>query len=380
MTAPAGNETSASPLSRTHTTKRYNRIKLGLSIVSSSLSFLFLVALMITPASHVIATWASGITPSPYGGLILFAGAIGLAQTIVTLPVSFLSGFIVEHRFHLSNQTFARWAWERMKGALIGAPIGVAVLLILYFCMREWGASWWIPVGCILSLFSFILARLAPTIILPLFYKLTPLEDGPLKDAILGQCSREGLFVNGIFQFDLSKNTKKANAGFTGIGKARRIILGDTLVREFTPDEVESVFAHELGHYKYKHIRIGIVIGIVTTFLGLFVAASLHRWSLSIAGISSITEFAGLPLLAIWLAVFGLVTAPVGNILSRYHERQADRFAVSATGKPGAFASALRKLASMNLADPEPHPLVEFLFYSHPSIGKRIRSVESHAV
>ena len=380
MTAPAGNETSATLLLRTHTTKRYNRIKLGLSILSSVLSFAFLVGLMLTGASRIVATWACGVIAWPYGSLLLFAAAIGLASAVVTLPIGFLSGFVVEHRFELSNQTLARWAWERLKGALIGAPIGVAVLLILYFCMREWGAFWWIPVGGILSLFSFILARLAPTIILPLFYKLTPVEDGPLKEAILGQCSREGLFVNGIFQFDLSKNTKKANAGFTGIGKARRIILGDTLVREFTPDEAASVFAHELGHYKYKHIRTGIVVGIASTFLGLFVAAFLHRWSLSLVGISSITEFAGLPLLALWLAVFGLVTAPAGNILSRLHERQADRFAVAATGNPGAFASALRKLASMNLADPEPHPLVEFLFYSHPSIGKRIRSVESHAV
>ncbi len=378
--APPGNETSASPLSPTHTTKRYNRLKLGLSITSSALSFLFLVGLMVTNASRNVAIWASGLTLSPYGGLMAFAFAIGMAHTLVTLPLSFVSSFVVEHRFKLSNQTLVRWGWERLKAAMIGAPFGVAILLLLYFCMREWGAWWWIPVGGTVSLFSFVLARLAPTLILPLFYRLTPIEDGPLKEAILGQCSRAGLSVNGIFQFNLSKNTRKANAGFTGIGKARRIILGDTLVREFTPDEVESVFAHELGHYKFKHIRTGIIVGIATTFLGLYVAATLHAWSLSLFGVSSITDYTGLPLLGLWLAVFGLVTAPVGNMLSRHHERQADRFAVSATGKPGTFASALRKLAAMNLADAEPHPLVEFLFYSHPSIGKRIRSVESQAV
>ncbi len=377
--APAGNETGASPLTPTRTTKRYNRIKLGLSITSSALSFAYMFVLMSTGASQAVASWVSAFTGSPYVHALAFAFVIGIGQTILTLPLGFTSGFIIEHRYNLSNQTFGRWVWERVKGLMISAPIGILVLLILFFFLTHWGDLWWLPVAAILSLFSLVLARLAPTLILPLFYKLTPLEDGPMKEAILTQCARVKLHVNGIFQFNLSKNTKKANAGFTGIGKAKRIILGDTLVKEFTADEVETVFAHELGHYKFRHVTIGIITGIVTTFLGLYVASVLHAQSLVWFGISSITDIAGLPLLALWLAVFGLVTSPIGNVLSRHHERQADRFAVSATGKASAFASALRKLAAMNLSDPEPHPMVEFLFYSHPSIGKRLRSVESQA-
>ena len=380
MTAPAGNETSASPLSPTRTTKRYNRIKLGLSILSSVLSLAFLIALMASGASRAIAVKVCRVTPSPYVGLLYFAAVIVVVQSLLTFPVSFISGFIVEHRYNLSNQSIGRWAWEKLKGALIGAPIGIVILLVLYYCMREWGRLWWLPVAAILSFFSFVLARLAPTLILPLFYKLTPLEDGPLKKSIFLQCARAGLRVNGIFQFNLSKNTKKANAAFTGIGKARRVILGDTLVNEFTPEEVETVFAHELGHYKFKHIHVGMAVGIVSTFVGLYITSILHAWSLPRFGVFSILDYTGLPLLGLWLALFGIVTSPLGNILSRYHERQADRFAVTATGKPAAFVSALRKLASMNLADPEPHPLVEFLFYSHPSIGKRIRLVESQGV
>ncbi len=380
MTAPAGNETSATLRSLTHTPKRYNRIKLGLSIASSVLSFLVLLALMVTGLSHRIAAWATALTPSPYLGLLAFVVVVGLIHAVVTLPLGFSSGFILEHRFGLSNQTIWRWAWERTKAALVGGPIGIAIVVVLSLCMREWGELWWIPVATVLSLFSFVLARLAPTLLLPLFYRLTPIDDGPLNEAILDQCRRVGLTVNGIYQFNLSKNTKKANAGFTGIGKARRIILGDTLLKDFTTDEVTAVFAHELGHYKYKHIRIGILVGIASTFLGLFVAARAYAWSLPYFNIVSIADFAGLPLLGIWLALFGIVTAPLGNILSRYHERQADRFAVAATEKPATFASALRKLGTMNLADPEPHPLVEFLFYSHPSLGKRLRAVESQAV
>ncbi len=375
--APAGNETAATPLPPTLITKHYNRIKLGLTLVSSILSFAFLLVLVISGGSRALAEWAGRVAPPAYGALFVFAGAVGLAHMVITVPVGFVSSYVVEHRFNLSNQSLFQWAREQAKGFLVGAPIGAVVLAVLYFCMGTWGTLWWLPVAIVLSLLSIVLARLAPTLILPLFYKLTPLDDGPLKEMILSQCATVGLRVNGVFQFDLSKNTKKANAGFTGIGKAKRIILGDTLVHEFTNDEIETVFAHELGHYMHRHITVGMAVGIASTFLGLFLTSVLHRWSIHAIGILSLTDLAGLPLLAVWLAVFGLVTGPAGNILSRHHERQADRFAVTLTGKPAAFANALRRLASMNLADPEPLPLVEFLFYSHPAVGKRIRSVES---
>ncbi|HXF99175.1 MAG TPA: M48 family metalloprotease, partial [Bacteroidota bacterium] len=164
----------------------------------------------------------------------------------------------------------------------------------------------------------------------------------------------------------------------TGIGKAKRIIIGDTLLKNFTEDEIETVFAHELGHYKHKHILIGIAVGVISTYAGLFITAHLYAVSLSWFGFSSITELAALPLLGLWLSIFGLVTSPLGNMLSRKHERDADRYAVRTTGKKAAFVSALRKLAETNLADPQPHPIVEFLFYSHPAIARRIAMVESY--
>ena len=185
-----------------------------------------------------------------------------------------------------------------------------------------------------------------------------------------------GIHVEGIFSFDLSRNTRKANAAFTGIGRSRRIILGDTLVGNFSEEEIETVFAHELGHYRFGHIRTGMMTGTVSTFAGLYVAARLYDLSVAAFGLSSPTNLGALPLLAIWLSLFGLVTAPIGNMISRRHERQADAYAVRTTGKRDAFASALRKLGAMNLADPAPHPLVEFMFYSHPPLEKRIRALE----
>ncbi len=370
-------ETAHQPLQAPGKAKTYNRIKLTTGIASAVLSFVVLLWLVVSGTTRTLENTAHGWTSSTYVALLLFAFVLGVIQSGVTLPLGFYSGYYVEHKYNLSNQSVWRWGWEHLKGLLVSLPIVVGVLLLLYYCLSSFGNSWWLPVGIGLTFISVILARIAPVVILPLFYKLTPLENESLRERILDLCTSAGVKIEGIFSFNLSKNTKKANAAFTGIGKAKRIIMGDTLLNEFSEDEIETVFAHELGHYTHHHIRTGIIVGIVSTFAGLFVASLLYNWSLHWLGFSSITQFAALPLLALWLSLFGLVTTPLGNVLSRHHERQADEYAVRKTGKRASFASALRRLASMNLADPEPHRVVEFLFYSHPSIANRLRIVEA---
>lgn len=370
-------ENARPPLQTPDKAKAYNRIKLSTGIASAVLSFVVLLWLVVNGTTKTLGEAAQQWTSNPYLALLLFAFVVGLIQSVVTLPLGFYSGYYVEHKFHLSNQTIWRWAWERLKGLLVSLPIVMGILLLLYYCLSAFGGLWWLPVSIGITFVSVLLARIAPVVILPLFYKLTPLENESLNERILSLCTSAGVRIDGIFSFNLSKNTKKANAAFTGIGKAKRIIMGDTLLKEFNEDEIETVFAHELGHYTYHHMRAGIVVSTVSTFVGLLVTSVLYGWSLHLFGFTSITELGALPLLALWLSLFGLVTSPLGNILSRHHERQADEYAVRKTGKKESFVSALRKLASMNLADPEPHPLVEFLFYSHPSIGKRIGLVEA---
>jgi len=357
--------------------KSYNRTKLFSGIASSLLTFGVTLVLVTSRFSRDIEQWVRLYASNDYAALLLFAVCVGLLQLLITLPIGFYSGYVVEHRYNLSNQSPGRWAWERLKGTLVSLPIGFAILSILFYCLVTYRVLWWLPVGVSLTLLFVVLARIAPIILMPLFYKFTPLNDGSLKDRILNLCSDTGLDVEGVFSFNLSKNTKKANAGFTGIGKSKRIILGDTLVKEFSEEEIETVFAHELGHYKHKHIVIGILVSVVSTFAGLFITAQLYQWSVVWLGFGSLSELAALPLLAIWLSLYGLVTSPIGNMISRRHERQADAYAVQTTRNKAAFLGALRKLASLNLADPEPHPLIEFLFYSHPSISRRIEAVES---
>ncbi len=361
---------------RSEDAKAYNRIKLTAGITSSLFSFTLLVALVATAAGTSVARWCSSVIANPYGALLLFACAVGLMQSALTLPLAWYSGFLVEHRFGLSNQSPGQWALEHLKGLALAAPLAAGVFCILYYCLGRFGGLWWLPVGIALTLISVVLVRIAPVLIMPLFYRFTPLDDGSLKERILRLCERAGVNVQGIFSFNLSKTTRKANAAFTGIGKSRRILLGDTLVREFSEDEIETVFAHELGHYRFGHIRTGILIGTVSTFAGLYFAARLYELSASALHFASPAELGALPLLAIWLSVFGILTSPLGNMISRRHERQADAYAVRSTGKRDAFVSALEKLSHMNLADPSPHPLVEFMFYSHPPIAKRIRALD----
>ncbi len=359
------------------TAKQYNRTKLMLGITSSVLSFAVLLGIVLSGAAVELRDWASDVASHDYAALLLLVATVGSFSSAISIPLGFYSGYVVEHRYNLSNQTPGRWAWERLKGILIAAPFMLIVVTVLYYCLTTYGEHWWLPVSIVLAFFSVVLARIVPTFIMPLFYKFTPLEEGLLKNRISALCEKAGVKFDGIFSFNMSKNTKKANAGFTGIGKSKRIILGDTLLDKFSEEEIETVFAHELGHYTYKHILIGIVVGMISTFVGLFVVSKLHAASVGWLNLNGIADLAALPLLGVWLSLYGLVTSPLGNLLSRKHERQADVYAVRSTGKGEAFISALKKLSESNLADPEPHPLVEFLFYSHPSITRRIALVQS---
>ncbi|MCX6135009.1 MAG: M48 family metallopeptidase [Ignavibacteriales bacterium] len=360
--------------------KRYARIKLRLSLLGTALFFVLTICVLASDATRILEETARRFFDNDYGVLLVFTAALGVAEVILTLPLQYYSGFYLEHKYNLSNQTLSAWMWEGLKGSLVSIPIVVPLIAVLYYCVRTFGSLWWLPVGSLLFLVSVVLARLAPVLILPLFYKFKPLKDGELKTRILTLCHNVGMPVQGVFVFDMSKNTKKANAAFTGIGKSKRIILGDTLVANFRDEEIESVFAHELGHYKLRHIAVMMALGTVSSFFGLYLTALVYAHSLTWFGFVSLDQIAALPLLALWLGVYSLVANPITNMISRAHEYAADRFAVRLTGNAEALGNSLKKLASINLADVSPHPWVEFLFHSHPSIEKRIRAIDLAAI
>jgi len=357
--------------------KEYSRLKLTLSLIGTTFSFLIMAAIVVTGVSLRIEDFVHSITLSPYGALLLFGAILGLLSGVISFPLSFYSGFVLEHRYNLSNQDFFQWMWEQGKAFLVSIPIAVPLMLLFYFFLREYQTLWWLPVATAMFAVSMLLSRIVPVFIMPLFYKFMPLQNEALRERILSMCKNTRMNVTGIFTFNLSKTTKKANAGFTGIGKSKRIILGDTLMEHFSDDEVETVFAHELGHYVHGHIWKNILVGTLSTYAGLYITSLLYSLSLGWFGFSSVDQLAALPLLALWLGVYSILTSPLSNVLSRKYEFEADRYALERTGNATAFISTMRKLAEMNLADTAPHPVIEFLFYSHPSIEKRIRAAET---
>ncbi|MCH7520499.1 MAG: M48 family metallopeptidase [Candidatus Marinimicrobia bacterium] len=351
--------------------KRYHRQKLILSLVSTALGWTYLLVLVLTP----LAAWLVGATQvggHPYFHFLLFSLAAGVLAQSFALPLSFTSGYWIEHRYGLSNQTLGAWSWERLKGALVGAMITLPLALVFYYCLRRFGVGWWLPVGGALFLFSVVLGRLAPVLIFPLFYRFESLPaDHPLTGRIRELAQSVGLAVEGIYRFNLSKTTKKANAAFTGLGRAKRVLLADTLLDNFTDDEILAVVAHELGHFRLGHIWTGMAQGTAITFIGMYLVARLH------GGLSGgeVTNLTTLPWLALLMGVYGFVTGPLSNAISRRHEFAADRYSAELMGDGAALAAGLDRLAELNLADRDPHPAVEFLFHSHPSIKRRVAAL-----
>lgn len=311
-----------------------------------------------------------------YFVFIIYFFAIGIVSSLLFAPVNFYTGFYLEHKYKLSNQTFIKYVIENIKSILVGLVIGVPILMLFFFVINQFGDLWWLIFASAMFLISVVLSQIFPILIMPIFYKIIPLQDEDLKSRITKLAKGAGITVQNVFSFDMSKNTKKANAAFTGLGKTKRIILGDTLLNDYSKDEIETVISHELGHYKHKHILKNILFGTVTSFLTFFIISVLYKISLTWFDFSSITQIAALPILSLWAMLIGLFQTPIGNILSRKYEYEADRYAIKSTLKPQSFIKTLNKLTDQNLGDRTPHPFVEWFFYSHPSIKNRINAIE----
>lgn len=356
--------------------KKYERIKLTVSITEGIISLILLILFLLLGYSKQLELFAFKYTSNPYFVLLLYVLVLGAASIILTFPVDYFFGFRIEHMFGLSNQSFMKWITESLKGAAVGIVLGTPILLLFYFFLLNY-ELWWLWFGVLIIIYSVILAQIAPVVIFPLFYKFKPIENENLKQKILTLCSKAGFKVKGVYVFDMSKNTKKANAAFTGIGKTKRIILGDTLISGFSEDEIETVFAHELGHFKKGHIRKNILISIISTFSGLFVISLIYKILIQKFGFVHVWDIGALPILAVISSVLGFTAKPFSSYISRRFEFEADRYALNITNNFPAFKSMMEKLAFQNLSNEEPNKFVEFWFYSHPSIKRRIAAVEN---
>jgi STE24 endopeptidase len=354
--------------------KRYNSIKIRISIVDLVINIIFITILAFSGISSVIVKRIELSVQNPYLQFLLFLAVVGLSAGIIGFPLDFYSSYILEHKFELSTLNLFKWTIERIKSLGVGLVLGIPVALAFYYFLIISGKHWWLYFSAFIFLFTILLARLAPVVIFPIFYKFKPLDQGEISEKIIEIIKKNKIQIRGIYSFDMSRETKKANAGFTGIGRSKRIILSDTLIDNFTPDEIAIIFAHEVGHYKKRHIIKNILLSGTIIFISFFLCGQLYEWTLYRYGFIYIHEIAALPILFFYLSLFGIAAMPLSNYISRSYEIEADRFSIEVTEDKNSFISSMEKLAEINLADKEPYPLIEFLFYSHPSIKKRIES------
>lgn len=366
-------ETGGIPPEQEHErAKAYNRTKRYLFVVELLLGFLFLGAVFFWGISAFVARWAESIVTNPWLIVLIYIAIIGFIFSLISLPLDWYSGFVLEHKYEQSTQTFAQWAKDQLKGLLVNAAIGIALVEVVYFLLRRYPLTWWIIGGALFIVFAVILTILAPVLLLPIFFKVVPLRDEELKKRIFALCEKVHTRIKGIYEMDMSRKTRAANAALVGIGRTRRIILADTLLERYSPDEIEVVLAHELGHHKHWDIWRGLFFQSIIFFIAFFLAFLVLRAFAFTFELRSPADIAGFPLLVFTIAIVSFFSLPLINGFSRRIEWNADDFALRITGNPTAFVSMMAKLGRQNLAEFQPNRFVEIFLYSHPPIGKRI--------
>ncbi len=355
--------------------RRYAVIRYRLLLVDTAVSWAFLAAFQFSGASAALAGWWAQRSGSEPLVVLGYAAVFGALAYLAGFPTHLYGSYVLEHRFGLSRMTPASWVGREIKHLAVGGVLSALLLEGLYLLLRIAPTQWpfYATVGWIII--SVVLVRVFPTILLPLFYKTTPVEDQELVNRLLTLCGKVRLEALGVFRFNLGAETRKANAALAGLGKTRRVLLSDTLIQEFTPEEIEGVLAHELAHYRFHHIAKLLVISAVGSWIAFAVTDAAARKWVEALGLSGLADIAGLPMLLLWLSLLGVIGLPMQNALSRRFEWQADRFAI-ATTLPRAFAEALTRLAKLNLADPSPPWWVVWMFYDHPPISERIQAAE----
>ena len=354
--------------------REYGRISRRMWLIETLFSLFYTSAWLVFGWAIGLRQWLVGLTTNDWLLVPAFVLVFGGVSALVDLPLGYYTGFVLPHRFDQSNQTLKDWIIDQFKSLAISLPIGLLVLELLYLALRAAGSLWWLWAAAGLLVFQVLIANLAPVLIMPLFNKYVPLGDehAELAERLMKLAEKAHTNVKGVFTYDMSRRTKAANAALTGLGNTRRIVLGDTLIKEFSTDEIETVLAHELGHHVNRDIPLLISFGSLATALGLYLASLAMNWAVTAFGFSSVADVAAFPALTLVISLYGLLSMPAQNGFSRWRERLADRYALQSTGKREAFASAFTRLANQNLGEIDPEKWVVLLFYSHPPLGERI--------
>ena len=336
---------------------RYHRLKRLTGILAGCGTALLLVVLL----------W---LRPSLHGAIYIVM--LVTLHELLTLPLTFYRSYTLERRYELSTQSISEWAKDHLKGVALTLAFALVAAHVVYTLIAWSPGYWWIAAAFVASAATIVLTKVAPILLLPLFYKFKPLERPDLTARLVDLSTRAGVPVLGVYEWGLGAKTRRANAALTGSGRTRRILLSDTLLSEYTDEEIEVILAHEMAHHAHHDIRNALVLEFVL-LLAAFAAAAvaLNAWWVRL-GLTGPSDPAGMPLLLLASGAVMVTATPLVNAFSRANERKADRFALRVTGGREPFVSAMRRLGAQNLAEETPSRLAVWLFHTHPPVEERI--------
>jgi STE24 endopeptidase len=318
------------------------------------------------------ATWLPFVVRT-----VLFLGLFYLAFAVVLLPVAWYGGLVLPRAFGLSRQTVRAWLVDWAKGVALGVALGIVVAGVFLAAVDHAGDRWWLAFGAFMTLGTVALVFVAPYVLVPLFFKMRPLADAETADRVRRLVGRAGAEVREVCSLDFSRRTAEANAAVIGLGRSRRVVLADTLLADFSADEVDAVVAHEIGHHVHRDVFWLLAVNLGVMWVGLALAARLAEPALPLLSLPSLGYVPGYPMLVGVVELFMLLVAPLANWWSRRLETAADRFALGLTANPAAFAAAMRRLGCQNLVELRPPRWAELLLGTHPALGRRIARAEA---
>jgi STE24 endopeptidase len=357
--------------------KQYIIIKYNIALINIFLTPLALWILLITGIASYFKSISQSTTGSDYVNLIVFYILVGALYYVIKLPLEFYSEYILEHRFSLSNQALKDWFLREAKECLVAFIISAPLVMALYVFLKRYPFDWWLWTALLWFSVSIILAKFAPLIIVPIFYKYSSISDTALENKLNQLVSRVGFKASGVYELNISRDTKKANAALLGLGRQKRIVLCDTLISNFNHDEIESVTAHELGHHSLNHMWKLIILAGIFTFITFFFANTLFLRLHNFFGYNMLYDYESLVLIYFIVSSINIGLIPIANAFSRRLEKDADEFSLKTTGNVNAFISTMKKLSEQNLSDTDPGRLYEIMLYDHPPIDRRIAFAES---
>ena len=366
---------------------RFHRLRRRAATAEAAWSVLLLTVLLATGALARLRDTGLGASNSSHVPAFLLIAAfatccgvaVALVHEVVALPLAFFTGYILERRYGLSRQTAGEWRRDHAKALALGLLFSGLSAGFVYLALTLFSDWWWLATTAGAVVVSVVLTWLAPVLLIPIFFKLTPLKNDSLRDRLTSLCARIGAGRMEIYEWRLSNKTSRANAALTGFGRTRRILLSDTLVGDYSEDEIEVILAHELSHYVSHDVWRALVLEAVVVGLGFWAGSVVLRLSIPWLGLWGISDPAGLPVLALTAMGVSALALPLVNAISRWHERRADRFALNATRNPDAFISAMKRLGASNLAEEDPSTLARVFFSTHPPLGDRLEFARSWA-